>query len=187
MSRDLPARPNLEFLKKQAKELLRELQQSKPTTRLSDAQHALARDYGFASWPALHAHVEQATAVKVNPFAGTWSWTPSSSELGAAEPYRSVMMRFDVTGDLVIITDVVVDESGREQRTENTVRADGKEYAQPHGYAVVARWIDTRVLEAVGKKDGRIEGIVRYEVSGDGGTLTLSTNDRVLRLARSLT
>jgi hypothetical protein len=59
MSRELPARPNLEFLKKQAKELLRELQQSKPDTRLSDAQHVLAREYGFASWPALHARVER--------------------------------------------------------------------------------------------------------------------------------
>src|SRR5690348_14563908 len=57
MSRELPPRPNLEHLKKQAKELLRELRQRQPDTLLSDAQHTLARDYGYSSWPALHAHV----------------------------------------------------------------------------------------------------------------------------------
>ncbi len=54
MSRQLPEKPNLEFLKKEAKELLRSMGQGK----LADAQHALARDYGFASWPKLKAHVE---------------------------------------------------------------------------------------------------------------------------------
>jgi hypothetical protein len=184
MSRELPARPNLEFLKKQAKELLRELQQSKPTTKLSDAQHALAREYGFASWPALHAQVERdGQAAVPSPFTGAWIWTsPSTSD--AAEPYRSVTMQFEVLGDVVTITDVVVDASGREQRTINTLQADGKEYSQPHGYAIAARWSGPRVLEAVGSKDGRVEGSVRYEVSADGNTLMLSTNDRQLRLTR---
>ena len=43
MSRDLPARPNLEFLKKQAKKLLQTLERQNPHAQLSDAQHALAR------------------------------------------------------------------------------------------------------------------------------------------------
>ena len=54
MSLQLPEKPNLEFLKKQAKELLARVGQGK----LSEAQHALAREYGFASWPKLKAHVE---------------------------------------------------------------------------------------------------------------------------------
>ena len=58
MSRNLPARPNLEFLKKEAKSLLDVLLQRDPAAQLADAQHALARDYGFASWPKLKAHVE---------------------------------------------------------------------------------------------------------------------------------
>jgi len=185
MSRELPARPNLEFLKKQAKELLRELQQSKPTTKLSDAQHALAREYGFASWPALHAHVERdGQAAVPSPFTGTWIWTVSASASDAAERYRSVSMQFEVIGDVVTITDVVVDASGREERTINMLQADGKEYSQPHGYAISARWSGPRVLEAVGSKDGRVEGRVRYEVSADGNTLMLSTSDRQLRLTR---
>lgn len=54
MSRQLPEKPNLEYLKKQAKELLRTMQQGK----LADAQHALANEYGFATWTKLKAQVE---------------------------------------------------------------------------------------------------------------------------------
>jgi ankyrin repeat protein len=60
MSRELPAKPNLEHLKKQAKDRLREVQQSDraSTWKLADAQHAVAREYGFASWPKLKEHVD---------------------------------------------------------------------------------------------------------------------------------
>jgi hypothetical protein len=58
MSPSLPDRPNLDHLKKQAKDRLQELQATSPGAQLANAQHALARDYGFASWPKLKAHVE---------------------------------------------------------------------------------------------------------------------------------
>lgn len=58
MSRNLPESPNLEHLKKQAKVRLRRLQQRKPEAKLSEAQHAVAGEYGFASWTRLKAHVE---------------------------------------------------------------------------------------------------------------------------------
>jgi len=54
MSRQLPEKPSLEYLKKEAKELRRGM----PQAKLADAQHALANDYGFASWARLKAHVE---------------------------------------------------------------------------------------------------------------------------------
>src|SRR3984885_5009414 len=54
MSRQLPEKPNFEYLKKQAKELLRSMRQGK----LADAQHALANEYGFATWAKLKSHVE---------------------------------------------------------------------------------------------------------------------------------
>ena len=58
MSRDLPPRPDLEHLKKQAKALLRSMRERDAHVTLADALHALARDYGFTSWPKLKAHVE---------------------------------------------------------------------------------------------------------------------------------
>jgi ankyrin repeat protein len=52
----LPARPNLEWLKKTAKQRLSELRIHDPGSRLADAQLAVARDYGFSSWRELKAH-----------------------------------------------------------------------------------------------------------------------------------
>jgi hypothetical protein len=70
----LPARPSLEQLRKQSKDLLRacragdaaaleRVRRHKPHAAdpaLADAQFALAREYGFQSWPRLVQHVEAA-------------------------------------------------------------------------------------------------------------------------------
>ena len=62
MPQALPAQPNIDWLKKTAKQRLAELRASNPTARLHQAQLAVARDYGFRSWRALKAHVEIAAA-----------------------------------------------------------------------------------------------------------------------------
>jgi ankyrin repeat protein len=70
--RELPARPNLEHLKNQARVLLREsLASDAPSIarlaafgvtpaepKLADALHVIAREYGFDNWPALKLHIE---------------------------------------------------------------------------------------------------------------------------------
>ena len=53
MPRELPAKPSLEYLRKQAKQLQRTTSQGK----LAEAQHALAREYGFADWAKLKSYV----------------------------------------------------------------------------------------------------------------------------------
>ena len=60
----LPPRPNLDQLKRQAKELLDEWRSARSTEqplRLRDAQRAIAERYGFASWDALSEHVQRAS------------------------------------------------------------------------------------------------------------------------------
>src|ERR1044071_9932442 len=54
----LPARPSLEQLRKQAKERLQALRATDPSATLAAAQYAVARDYGFESWPRLVHHVD---------------------------------------------------------------------------------------------------------------------------------
>ncbi|MEM9883994.1 MAG: ankyrin repeat domain-containing protein, partial [Planctomycetota bacterium] len=54
----LPPRPELRHLKNQAKRRLEALRRSDPGAKLSTAQFALARDYGFSSWRELKAHVD---------------------------------------------------------------------------------------------------------------------------------
>lgn len=74
MPRTLPARPSLENLRRQARDLLRALHSGDTTARtllayylpqtdpqqslLAQALFVLAREYGFASWPQLKTHVE---------------------------------------------------------------------------------------------------------------------------------
>jgi hypothetical protein len=53
-SRSLPEKPDLRHLKDQAKDLVR----AGEAPTLAQAQLRLAREYGFASWPKLKAHVE---------------------------------------------------------------------------------------------------------------------------------
>ncbi len=58
----LPDRASLEFLKKRAKEMLLEMRQRDPRTKLAAAQLAVARDYGFPSWRALKAEIDRRRA-----------------------------------------------------------------------------------------------------------------------------
>jgi hypothetical protein len=59
MPQALPANPNLDWLKKTAKQRLDELRTRQPDVKLHAAQFALAHDYGFESWRALKAHVDR--------------------------------------------------------------------------------------------------------------------------------
>jgi hypothetical protein len=58
VSAELPSRPDLDWLRKRAKERLAELRALDPGARLAAAQRDVARQYGFASWRALKAHVD---------------------------------------------------------------------------------------------------------------------------------
>ena len=104
MDKKLPARPNLDHLRRQAKVLLTQLhagdaaaarafvehlpeaRQLSPATarvagfRLADAQSVIARQTGFASWPALSRHVQQLRALE-----GDWRFASLEID-GAAMP-----------------------------------------------------------------------------------------------------
>lgn len=64
-AKTLPAQPNLEHLKNEAKQGLKALRAQEPRAQLTEAQLAVARDYGFASWRALKAHVDEITHKRV--------------------------------------------------------------------------------------------------------------------------
>ena|SRR5207244_179079 len=68
----LPARPNLDHLRSQAKKHLEELRRKGKAPdgfRLADAQLAIARKSGFSNWPGLARHVEQLRSLE-----GEWSF-----------------------------------------------------------------------------------------------------------------
>lgn len=57
--RILPDNPSLTFLRQEAKDLLAAMRESNPEASLSDAQQALAAEYGMRDWPALKTEVER--------------------------------------------------------------------------------------------------------------------------------
>jgi hypothetical protein len=67
--RELPASPNSDHLRKQAKARLAEMRLRAPGARLGEAQLILAREYGFSDWAALQAEVARHAA---SP-AGAWA------------------------------------------------------------------------------------------------------------------
>jgi SAM-dependent methyltransferase len=108
MTRSLPSRPSLDHLKNQAKALLRAHRsgdrQSCPVLRnlprlaeasdeqtlaatltLADVQHALAREYGFESWPKLKQRLSQlAPPMRVNPPRRWYHGSPKALDVLAA-------------------------------------------------------------------------------------------------------
>jgi uncharacterized protein (TIGR03067 family) len=118
MNKTLPARPNLDHLRRQAKALLSALERhekeaistilkhlpsaksmtatevTKTHFRLADAQSAIARQNGFAGWPHLARHVEQLRSLE-----GTWLFSRLEIE-GAVMPAAALSAsRILIDGD----------------------------------------------------------------------------------------
>lgn len=118
MEKNLPARPNLDHLRRQAKALLAALEDREteavstilnhlPTAkgltaeqvirmhfRLADAQSAIARKNGFGSWPHLARHVEQLRALE-----GTWAFERLEIDGGTIPASALEASRLLIDGD----------------------------------------------------------------------------------------
>jgi uncharacterized protein (TIGR03067 family) len=114
----LPPRPDLDQLRRQAKSLLSSLEKGDPEAlatiqqhlpaasglsaaqirsaglRLADAQSAIARKTGFASWPRLARHVEQLRALE-----GTWGVARLEIDARAVPPEAMSASRLLIDGD----------------------------------------------------------------------------------------
>ena len=185
MSRNLPDRPNLEYLKKQAKALRVTMQQTDAAAQLADAQHALARDYGFASWPKLKAHVEATAATALHPLIGRWIADVARSQRHPANLFQRATIQFTVDDSTVNVEQEFVDQAGQVVRNHMTIVADGAPQAMPNGYVLTARWRGAHALDTVATKNGAVVGAGRYEVSPDGRRLTIVAADQVIVLDRA--
>ena len=118
--KNLPASPNLSYLKKQAKHLLRDALAGELTAlkhfleflpvarnvdlasyalKLHDAQSVLAREYGFLSWTELKRYVEwmrAETGERVKQWV-RWCIEGNSRELRLARRMLDPMMNWIVT------------------------------------------------------------------------------------------
>ena len=87
---ELPRRPDLDQLRRQARELLRaatagdqqalaRLHAHSERVTLSAAQLAVAREHGFQSWAGLRAEAERRRAVAAEPGGAGTSWSPGGT------------------------------------------------------------------------------------------------------------
>ncbi len=109
--RQLPPQPNLEQLRKQAKDLLEQYCSGDPATvaevqrfehhpdpssfALHDAQRVLARSYGYASWPKLKAFVDGVNTTKLADAVKAGNMSQVRILLHA----RPELIHMDVSGD----------------------------------------------------------------------------------------
>lgn len=108
MNKKLPARPNLDHLKGQAKALLAQFQSQDSVAitafreqgldsdkaKLADAQFVVARQGGFASWPKLVHYVET-----LNALEGTWVFVTLQLEGNAIPGEALTHSKLVINGD----------------------------------------------------------------------------------------
>jgi len=178
MPRRLPPLPSLEHLKKEAKQLRRELREQRPDASLSEAQFAVARRYGYASWPRLKAQVVALQPDALNArLAGTWTADRETFGPRAAGRFRPAQMRFALDRDLLTISHVRVDGLGREERGSYSIAADGREHPRgTSGSVAIARWIDNATFELAEMKNGDTSIAWRFRLSEDQRSVAVSVN-----------
>jgi hypothetical protein len=120
-------------------------------------------------------------AVAENPFVGNWTANLVKSRLDPNYQFQSVTLRVAVAGDTVTMASELVNAAGQNQQAAETFRTDGTETPGTlnPGVILVARWVGSHVLATIARKDGRMFGLVTYEVSDDGKTLTVRSSGAV--------
>jgi ankyrin repeat protein len=90
-ARELPARPNLDQYKKQAKDLLKGWKAADPKAKrkLADAQFAIAREHGFDTWRAFTDRIAQLTGAAEK--AAIWKTAEDALVAGDAATLERLM------------------------------------------------------------------------------------------------
>jgi hypothetical protein len=196
--RELPSDANLEYLKKQAKAVLRVARRSKSKWKLADAQHAIARGFGFPSWPALKQQVETLSGARTECLSERNASRAALRREDALDPHsiagiwisnddnQRVIIDIAVAGETITLTQVLVTPSGDDIALKTAFHADGRDHAAEygHGHIIQAWWSNAHLLEAVFKTNNEIIGRSAYEVSSDKQTLSLSGNNQVMLFRR---
>ena len=96
----------------------------------------------------------------MHPLAGAWTANIAKSRRHPNHLFQSSTMRFDVSENVVVLAYAGVNMAGKQESATQTLQVDGVEYpiAQAPGVISRCRWIGSRTLETIGKKDGVVLG-----------------------------
>jgi len=118
----------------------------------------------------------QSSAVDPNikQLAGVWKANLSKSQRHPNHLFQSATLKFEVTGDVIVLTYSGVNMSGEQESGTTELHPDGKEHPmrEATGLIEVTKWSEGNSLETVVKQDGKVVGQSSYEISSDRKTLT---------------
>lgn len=104
---------------------------------------------------------------------GTWVANIAKSSRHENHRFANATMHFAITRDEVRLSYQGVNASGKEERSEQVLPADGLPHAHPLAPGiVVTNSLGPRGFESIATKDGATIGRGSYVVSDDGNTMT---------------
>ena len=177
MPTPLPESPNLDWLRKQAKRRLEELQRSQPTARLADAQYALAKDHGFSSWRALKAHVdsltldgqlvEAARSGKVDSLRASLDKHPEKLHL-RTQPYEWTLLHLAAHNGRLEIVDLLLSRGLDVNTLEKGDDTTAMHWAAAAGHAAVVRRLADAGGDVIGHGDDHELEVIGWATCWDG-------------------
>ena len=108
MKKQLPSRPHLDHLRAEAKELLRS---SSEISKLAEAQHAVAKSYGFKTWAQLRDYVDKVTLARLD----SSNWLKRVDTPKFVQPHPNPEKDWWLAlanGDLALVADYLSRDSG---------------------------------------------------------------------------
>jgi hypothetical protein len=116
-------------------------------------------------------------------FAGRWIANLKQSQRHPANQFQSASMDIEAAGDTLTIVDRMVLASGDSHQGTNVMHVDGLEHpTDGRGNAAIATQTGPRAIDVVGVHAAGDGGRLRYELSEDNRTLTVSDAAGLMRV-----
>ncbi len=174
----LPDAPNLEWLRKQAKDRLKELRQANPEAKLADAQFDVAGRYGFSSWRALKAHIDSMTVAgrlfqagregDVHTLAALLDANPELLHV-RTEPYEHTLLHVAARDGHAAAVDLLLERGLDVNERESGDNTYAMHWAAAGGHLEVVRRLVDAGGDVVGSGDDHELEVIGWATCWDGG------------------
>jgi hypothetical protein len=118
---------------------------------------------------------QTASAQSELPGVGSWKMNVSKSKLGPIPPPRSLISTIEMVGEHAKVTGIHISTEGVRSEARYSAKLDGKDYpltGSTHADTISLRKIDSRTIERIDKKAGKVVESSITVFSNDGKTST---------------
>jgi len=173
----LPDAPNLDWLRKQAKRKLDELQKANPAAKLADAQFDLAKQYGFSSWRPMKAHIDSLSidgqlfdAAEKGDLAGLTALLDAHPEKLQVrnKPYEHTLLHVAAASGRLANVDLLLDRGLDVNTREKGDNTYAMHWAAAAGHLDVVRRLADAGGDVVGHGDDHELEVIGWATDWDG-------------------